>query len=135
MEIPKTTKKDVITIAVIGALTSVFSATLPIDIGGGIKLTSKEAWEQDMAPVMVSFGLILVFLSYHLFKGKAWTKWPIILWLPIFILTEVILFWGDINMTHTEFLLLCVPVMLIWLWSGFTIFRRDETIEYICGDD
>lgn len=131
MEAPKQTKKDAITITVIGLLISVLGATLPIEIGGGVLLTNKEAWEQGIAPTMLGFGLLLVCFSFFLVRGAPWVKWPMILWLPVFFLAETIVVWDVSKTTYTEFLFLGVPVLLIWFWIIHFIFKRDETIEYL----
>lgn len=131
MNAPKRTRNDAIIIAVIGALTSIFGGTLPIDIGGGITLTSQEAWKQGIAPTMVVFGLLLVFLSYCFFRGKSWIKWPIVFWLPLFFLLEAIVVWDKTETTYQEFLFLGLPVLLIWLWCSYSIFKRKETIKYL----
>lgn len=128
---PKRTRNDAIVIAVIGVLTSIFGGTLPIDIGGGVTLTSQEAWKQGIAPTMVIFGMLLVFLSYCLIRGKPWIKWPIVFWLPLLFLVEAIVVWDITETTYQEFLYLGLPVLLIWLWCIYSIFRRKETIEYL----
>lgn len=131
MEAPKQTKKDAVTIAVIGLLIGILGATLPIEVGSGVLLTSKEAWEQGIAPTMLGFGLLLAYFSYCLFRGAPWIKWPIILWLPVFFLAEAIVVWDISKTTYTEFLFLGVPILLIWFWIAHFIFKRDETIEYL----
>ena len=130
---PKRTRNDAIIIAVIGALTSIFGGTLPIEIGGGVTLTSQEAWKQGIAPTMVIFGILLVLLSYYLIRGKAWIKWPIVFWLPSFFIVEAIIVWDITETTYQEFLVLGVPILLIWLWCSHGIFKRKETSEYLSG--
>ena len=42
-----------------------------------------------------------------------------------------IVVWDISKTTYTEFLFLGIPVLLIWLWCIYSIFKREETIEYL----
>jgi|GEM_PF-3761967 len=130
-QIPKQTRNDVIAITLLGAFVSIAGAVLRIDVGNGIVLTSRDAWDQGIAPTMVLFGVSLMLLGYYLFKGKTWCKWPIFLWLPSFFLVEIIVLWDLSPTSAQEFLYLGLPVLLVWTWGAYKVFSRKETIDYL----
>ena len=122
-------RKGWLVFGLLGVLTILGYGFMDIDFGGG-SIPSVEAWNRGVAQPYVIGGVVLVLLSYFLYRGASWVRWPIMLWFPFTF--GFALAWavsrGIGEFDVVEFLFLGLPVVAIWLWGTWrTLFKRGAT--------
>lgn len=94
---------------------------------GGVTLTSAEAWQRGVAQPYVISGLFLVGVAFFLSRGATWARWLILLWCPATILGGMAwaLSRGVGAFNPTEFAVLGLPVLVIWLVGVYWVLFKE----------
>ena len=99
--------------------------TLPISVAEK-SIPSAEAWAIGLAPTFVFFGLALVGLSYALYRGFGWARWPITFWFPVyFIAISAVVASRNLETTIFDWMEALI-ITGIWLFGTWTTFRRAD---------
>jgi len=118
-------KRDCWAFGFVGAAMAVLGGILPISVGGK-SIPSAEAWAIGLAPTFVIFGLARVGLSYALYRGFGWTRWPITFWFPVYFIT-ISAIGASRNIETTVFdWMEALIITIIWLFGTWTAFRRAD---------
>lgn len=130
MSVSKKVRNDVLLIMAIGLFIAVTGALSSIEIASGVMISSEQAWEYGIAQTIVCFGVVLIVLGICYLKAFPFVKWALPLWLPIFFLAQQLVIGDKGKTTLNEFVVLGLPVLGIWLWSFYSIFKSPETIKH-----
>lgn len=118
-------KRDCWAFGFVGAAMAALGGTLPISVAEK-SIPSAEAWALGLAPTFVLFGLALVGLSYALYRGFGWTRWPITFWFPVyFIAISAIGASRDLQTTVFDWIEALI-ITSIWLFGTWTVFRHAD---------
>jgi len=123
-------KRGILAIRFLALFVALCSATLPLELGGGITLESKEAWERGIAPIMVLSALFLLALTF-MYKKATWVRWAFTFWLPLNFLVIALATWSIRPIPVNESLAIGAPVLLFWFWCSYKLFWSNNSNESI----
>ena len=122
-------RSDFIRLAGIGVLMTLGYALLAMSFGERT-LTSREAWQLGVAQPYVIGGLALKALSWLWYRGASWTRWPLIIWAPVAILSCAV--WAEsrgVGVVDAMFVVVALFIGSLWIWGTFRILfpkRRED---------
>ena len=121
--------RKIIGIRILSILVALCSAFLPLELGGGITLESKESWQKGIAPVMVFNAFLLFVISFYIKQKSIWVKWAFTLWLPLNFLSIILISWKIRPTPLVEALVLGLILVMMWCFFSYKIFMdTNETV-------
>jgi hypothetical protein len=126
--------------ALIGLIFAIGPFFWNVDVGDRL-LGNAEAWETGHAQFTVAQGALLLVLVAILWRGALWPRWPIVVWCPVGILSNLGLsiVTGIGKIEPSEIASACI-VMLIWVWASWRYLFKDmfeksnETLLGVFGE-
>ena len=124
-------RKHIITIRLLAVFVALCSAFLPLELGGGITLQSKESWEYGIAPIMTFNALLLFAISFYFEERYTWVRWVFVLWLPLNFLSIILVSWKVRPTPLSEIIIIGVPIVVIWFCYSYKLFWSKSSNETV----